>query len=103
MLTDFARFFENIDILFAELRARILCIVLVDELRKAQRTSHSSRPAANDDDVGVHLGAGNVLERFTEDEHLKISVWHLPRKTSFATTAPWVTQIYQVAQSLPSC
>ena len=69
MLADLAGLFEHVDIFFAELRIRILGVVLVDQLRKPQRTSHPRRPAADDDHIGRHLRTFNAFERFAEDQH----------------------------------
>ena len=48
----------------------MLRIVLINELRKAQRARHACGPAANDDHVGGHLRAFDAFERFAKNEHL---------------------------------
>src|ERR1700761_7794085 len=55
----------------------------VDELGKAQRTGHAGRAAADDDDVGFHLGAFDSLDWFTEN-HASWRKWITPaaRKAS---------------------
>ena len=60
MLADLAGLLEHVDILFAELRVGMARVVLIDELREAKSTRHAGRAAANDDDVGRHLGAFDV-------------------------------------------
>jgi hypothetical protein len=47
----------------------MLRIVLVNELRKTQRTSHAGGPAADNDNVGVHPRMLDIWERFAEDQH----------------------------------
>ena len=42
-------------------------VVLIDELLEPQRTSHTRRPTADDDDIGGHLGAFNAGEGFAEN------------------------------------
>src|SRR5205823_3155970 len=69
VLADFTGLFQNVNILFAELRIGMLTIVLVDELRKTQRTSHAGGSAADDDDVCVHARMLDVGKRFAEDQH----------------------------------
>jgi hypothetical protein len=41
--------------------------MFVDQLREAQGTGHACRTATDDDDVGLHLRAGDVFERLAED------------------------------------
>ncbi|PYY15237.1 MAG: hypothetical protein DMG60_18165, partial [Acidobacteria bacterium] len=48
-----------------------LFVVLVNELRQAQRTSHASRSTADDDDIGFHLGAINVGKRGSKNHFRK--------------------------------
>ena len=67
VLADLASLLEHVDIFFAELRIGMLGVVLIDELREPQRTSHACRPAADDDDIGGHLGAFNASEGFAEN------------------------------------
>jgi hypothetical protein len=47
----------------------MLSIVLIDKLRKPQRTSHAGRPATDDYNVGVHAGVLDIGERLAEDQH----------------------------------
>src|SRR5438270_12946828 len=47
----------------------MLCIVLVNELRKPQRTGHPRRPAADDDDIRFHLRTLDVWQRLSEVDH----------------------------------
>ena len=67
VLADLARLFEDVNIFFAELRVGILRIVLIDELREPQSTRHARRTAADDDNIGGHLGTFDVRERFAEN------------------------------------
>ena len=67
VLADFASLFEDVNIFFAELRIRILGVVLIDKLRESQSTGHTGRSAAYDDNVGGHLGAFDVGERLTKN------------------------------------
>ena len=69
MLADLTSFFEDVDVLLAELRVGIAGVVLVDELRETQSTGHAGGPAADDDNVGGHLGAVDAFERFAKDKH----------------------------------
>ncbi|MGC2560037.1 MAG: hypothetical protein WA389_14500, partial [Terriglobales bacterium] len=64
-------------VLFRKLSVRMLGIVNVDELRKAQSASHASRAAADNDNVSGHFGVLDVRERFAEDQHLALSLWQL--------------------------
>ena len=73
MLADFAGFLQDVDIFLAQLRLGIVRVVLVNELRKPQRTCHSRRSAAYDDDIGGHLRTRNICWRFAEDQHLKFA------------------------------
>jgi hypothetical protein len=41
--------------------SRILDVVLVDELRKAEGAGHAGGASADDDDVGLHLGTVDVF------------------------------------------
>ena len=41
--------------------------MLIDELRQAQGTGHAGRAAADDDDIGGHLGTFDVRERLAEN------------------------------------
>jgi hypothetical protein len=68
VLADLAGFFEDVDVFFAERRVGMLGVVLVDELRQAKRASHSRRASADDDNVGFHLWAVDVLEGLPKDE-----------------------------------
>jgi hypothetical protein len=74
MLADLAGFFEDVNVFFAERRVRMFGVVLVDELRQAKRASHSRRASADDDYVGFHLGAVDVLEGSAESQHLAVSL-----------------------------
>ena len=60
MLADLARLLEDVNIFFAELRVGMAGVVLIDELRQAQRAGHAGGAAADDDHVGGHLGAFDV-------------------------------------------
>ena len=66
VLADFAGFLEDVDIFFAELRVRMLGVVLVNELGEAQSARHACRTAADDDCIGRHLGAIDVFGRGCE-------------------------------------
>src|ERR1700685_4516867 len=68
MLPDLARFLQHINVFFADLRVRIFRIVLIDKLRQAQCASHASRPAADDDNGGRHLGTFDGLGRFAKND-----------------------------------
>ncbi len=75
MLADLARFFEDVDILFAELRVGVRSVVCVDQLRQAQRARHTGRPAADDHYIGRHLRAFDAFDRFAEDQaHKNLAV-----------------------------
>src|SRR5579864_5332020 len=67
VLADLAGFFENINVLFAELGVGVRGIVRVDELRQAQRTSHAGWAAADNYDVGGHLRTFNAFDGFAEN------------------------------------
>ena len=67
VLADLAGLLEDVNIFFAELRVGILRVVMIDELREPQSTRHASWPAADDDDIGGHLGTFDVGERFAEN------------------------------------
>ena len=69
VLSGFARFFEHVDIFFAELRFGMARVVVVDQLRKPQRAGHARRAAADDDDIGRHFRMFDVGERLAEDQH----------------------------------
>ena len=69
MLASLPRLFEDVNILLRQWRIRIVPIMLVDQLREAQRTSHPRRASSNDDDVGLHLRTVDVFERFTKVDH----------------------------------
>ena len=69
MLPGLTGLFEDIDVVLAERSLRMVEVVLVDELRQAQRTGQSGRAAADDDNVGFHLGAVNVFEGLAEMDH----------------------------------
>src|SRR5437764_10381125 len=73
VLPDLTRLFENVNIFFAELRVGIGGVVLINQLRKTQRTSHPRGPAADDNHVGFHLWAVDVFERSAENQHLASS------------------------------
>ena len=62
-----ASLLEDVNIFFAELRIRILGVVLIDELREPQSTGHARRTAADDDNVGRHLRTFDVRERLAEN------------------------------------
>src|SRR6185437_16960548 len=69
VLADFASFLQHINVFLAELRIRVAGVVRVNELRKAKSTVHARRPAADNDHVGLHLGAGYIRERLAKNEH----------------------------------
>src|SRR5215469_2276917 len=69
MLADLAGFLEDVDVFFAERQVGMFGVVLVDELRQAERAGHSGRASADDDYVGFHLGAVDVFEGSAENEH----------------------------------
>ena len=73
MLPNLARFFEHVNIFFAELRLGMRGVVRVDELRQPKRASHPSRPAANDHDIGRHLRPLDAFNRFAKNQHKKTS------------------------------
>src|SRR5580704_14354880 len=73
VLADLTGLLQNVDVLFAERCLGILGIVLVDELRETQGTSHARWPATDDNHVGFHLRAVDVFERSTENQHLAVS------------------------------
>ncbi len=77
VLSGFARFFEHVDIFFAERRFGMAGVVIVNQLRKPQRAGHARGPTADDDDVGWHFGVLDVGERLAEDQHLAIGLWLL--------------------------
>ena len=68
MLSSFARFFEHVDIFFAEQSFGMARVVIVDQLRKPQRAGHARRAAADDDDIGWHFRMLDVRERLAEDQ-----------------------------------
>src|SRR5579872_5131158 len=67
MLADLSRLFEHVDILFAELRARILRVMSINQLREAQGASHTGRTTADDDNIGRHLRAFDAFYRLAEN------------------------------------
>ncbi len=69
MLSGLARFFEHVDILFAEQSFGMARVVIVDQLRKPQCAGHARWPTADDDDIGRHLGMLDIGERLAEDQH----------------------------------
>ncbi len=71
MLADLASFLEDVNIFFAELRVGMRGVVLIDQLRQAQRARHAGRTAADDDDVGRHLRAFDAFDGFAENQHTK--------------------------------
>src|ERR1700676_2809021 len=68
VLSGFARLFDHVDILFAERGFGMARVVIVDQLRKAQRAGHARGPTADDDDVGRHFGMLDVGKRLAEDQ-----------------------------------
>src|SRR5207245_5888986 len=76
VLADFTGLLQHVNIFFAEWRIRMLSIVLVDELRTSYRTSHAGRPAADNNDVGIHAGMLDIGERFAKDQHSALSIQH---------------------------
>ncbi len=51
-------------------------VVLINQLRQAQRASHARRPAADDDYVGGHLRAFDAFDGFAEDQaHEESNDW----------------------------
>src|SRR5690348_7438168 len=69
VLADLAGFLKHVDVLFAELRVRVLGIVLIDKLRQAQSTCHPCRTTTNNNNVGGHLWTFYAFDRFSEDQH----------------------------------
>ena len=63
------RLFQQVNVFFAELAVGMTGIVLINELRQAQRTGHSCRATANNDNVGFHHGAFYTRERLTKNNH----------------------------------
>jgi hypothetical protein len=43
--------------------------VFVDELGETQGTSHASRSAANNDDIGFHRGVFDAGDWFSKNDH----------------------------------
>jgi len=69
MLTDLAGLLEQVYVFFAKLRTGIPLVVLVNELRETNGASHARGAAADDDDIGGHLGAIDAFKRFAENQH----------------------------------
>ncbi|HKR85225.1 MAG TPA: hypothetical protein VJS37_13795, partial [Terriglobales bacterium] len=67
VLANLPRLFEYVDIFFAELRIGMFAVMLVDQLRQAQPTSHARRPATNNDNISRHLRAVDILARMPEN------------------------------------
>ena len=73
MSSHIAGFFQQIDVLFAELRVGMFGVVFVNQLREPQSTSHACRAAADNDDIGLHCRAFNIRERGAKHDHLGLS------------------------------
>jgi hypothetical protein len=67
VLANLASFLKDVNVFFAELCAGVLSVVLVDKLRQTQSGRHACWAAANDDYIGFHLRAVDVLERSAEN------------------------------------
>ena len=82
-----------------ELRVGILGVVLVDELREAQGASHAGRTAADDDDVGLHLGAVDAFEGFAENQHFAAALGQNLLATDFRGPTRIARLVIVVGQS----
>ena len=82
MLANLTSLLKNVNVFFAERRVGMNSVVLVDELGKAQRTSHACGAAANDNDIGRHFGTLNMFKRFTKNQHRVCKTRNLKLETS---------------------
>ena len=80
MLADLPRLFEDVDVFFADLRVGLRRVVLINQLRQAQRAGHPCGPAADDDHIGRHLRTLDTFNRFAEDQHFDLIVLWRPRR-----------------------
>src|SRR5690349_9373717 len=69
MLPNLASLLQDVDVLFAELRAGIVRVVGVNKLRKPQGARHPRRPPAHDNDISGHLWAFDAVYRFSKNQH----------------------------------
>ncbi len=69
MRSHLARLLQDVNILFGELGVGMVGVVLIDELRQAQRAGHAGRASADDDYVGFHYRALDIRERLTKNDH----------------------------------
>ena len=69
MRTHLARLLQHVDVVLGERRVGMLGVVLVDQLRQAQRTGHAGGASADDDHVRFHRRTLNVRKWFTKYDH----------------------------------
>ena len=74
VLSGLASFLEHVDIFFRELCLRTPRIVSVDQLGQSKSARHASGAAADNHDIGWHLGVFDVRKGLTEDQHLALSL-----------------------------
>src|SRR5271165_6270560 len=72
MLTDLTRLLENVDVLLRHLRVRMVGVVLIDQLREAQRARHPRRASADDDNIGLHLRTVDAFKGFAKSDHRRL-------------------------------
>ena len=72
VLAQFASFLQNVNIFFGDGNGGIAVVVSINQLRQPQRACQTRRPAADNDDIGLHLRAGNAFEGFSEDDHAQL-------------------------------
>ena len=104
MLADLPRLFEDVDIFFADLRAGLRRVVLINQLRQAQRTGHTSGTTPDDDHIGGHLRPLNAFDRFAEDQHKKTSATDSRGSTRINHEKNWIRKNPResVATKLPA-
>ncbi len=71
VLSDLARLFEQVDILFADRSVRMSLVMGIDQLGKAKGAGHTGGTSAHDHNIGVHLRAFNARNRFAKNDHVR--------------------------------